>query len=451
MALSATMRRDPSVELREAASSPGSVVSHRLDNGLEIFVIPDRRSPVVTHMVWYRNGSADDPPGQSGVAHFLEHLMFKSTENHPAGYFSAILAAVGGRENAFTSHDVTAYHQRVPKEHLATCMAYEADRMRNLRLTDAIVASERDVILAERGMILDSQPARLLQEAVEAAAFPAHPSGRPIIGWRHEIEALSREDALAYYRRFYTPENAILVVAGDAAPDDVIAKARTAYGDIPASGTVPKRRRIQDPPLRMHRQITLDDASIRQPQLLRMHAVPSYCTAAPGEAEALEVLAFLLAGDATSVLRTRLVIEGGYATAVGIAYHDTAIDRSRFLISATPAPGMSPQDLEKRLEEVLGQLLETGFDTASIERAKTQLVAGALYGRDSQVDLANWYGMALACGLTLADIAAWPQRIGAVTSDALHDALLLLDRRGAVSGYLLETAAAPRDTAELAR
>ncbi|NEU12660.1 insulinase family protein [Methylobacterium sp. BTF04] len=409
---------------------------------MQIVVIPDRRSPVVTHMVWYRTGSSEDPIGKSGIAHFLEHLMFKGTAMHPAGHFGKILAGVGGQENAFTSHDVTAYHQRVPKQNLATCMAYEADRMRNLVLDDATVASERDVVLAERGMILDSKPASLLQEALEAAAFPAHPSGRPVIGWRHEIETLGREDALAYYRRYYAPQNAILVVAGDAEPQAVLEMAEAAYGAIPPSDAPPERRRVQDPPARMHRQITLADTQVHQPQLMRLHAVPSYISGAPGEAEALEMLAFLLAGDPTSVLHTRLVQERKCATSVGISYWDTAIDRSRFLITATPAPDVSPETLEHTLEDVLRDLLKTGFEADAIKRAKTQLVASALYALDSQVSLANWYGMALACGMTLEDIAAWPVRIEAVTAEHLHDALLKLDRRSAVSGYLLEAAAA---------
>ena len=178
--------------------------------------------PVITHMIWYRNGSADDPVSKSGIAHFLEHLMFKGTSNHPQGKFSELIADLGGQENAFTSNDYTAYFQRVAKEHLDVCMEYEADRMKNLVLSDEEVTPERNVVLEERRMRTDSDPSEQLGEALQAALFTQHPYGRPIIGWSHEIEGLDRTDALAYYDRFYTPENAILVVAGDVEAQEVI-------------------------------------------------------------------------------------------------------------------------------------------------------------------------------------------------------------------------------------
>src|SRR5215213_1940346 len=198
------------------------VSSFALDNGLEVVVIPDRRVPVATHMVWYRNGSADDPVGQSGIAHFLEHLMFKGTERHPAGEFSKAVSGLGGQENAFTSFDYTAYFQRVAKEHLGTMMEYEADRMAHLLIEESVVAPERDVVLEERRMRVETDPAAQLSEAMAAALFVHHPYGNPIIGWMHEIEGLTRDHALSYYRRFYTPENAILVVAGDVAAEEVL-------------------------------------------------------------------------------------------------------------------------------------------------------------------------------------------------------------------------------------
>ena len=186
-----------------SASRAGPDVSRfQLSNGMDVVVIPDRRSPVVTHMVWYRNGSADDPPTKSGIAHFLEHLMFKGTTKHPQGEFSEVVAELGGRENAFTSNDYTAYFQRVAREHLPTLMEFEADRMTNLVLTDDVVSPERDVVAEERRMRTDSDPGAQLNEAVQATLFPHHPYGTPIIGWMHEIEDLGREDALAYYTRF---------------------------------------------------------------------------------------------------------------------------------------------------------------------------------------------------------------------------------------------------------
>jgi len=198
----------------------GIEISHFvLANGLEVVVIPDHRAPVVTHMLWYKVGSADETPGKSGLAHFLEHLMFKGTAKNPAGRFSQVVATVGGQENAFTSSDYTGFFQRVPREQLPTMMGFEADRMTGLVLTDDVVRPELNVVLEEQNMRVANNPGTRLGEQMEAALYLNHPYGRPVIGWRHEIEQLTREDALDFYRRFYTPNNAILVVAGDATPD----------------------------------------------------------------------------------------------------------------------------------------------------------------------------------------------------------------------------------------
>ncbi len=294
-------------ELTLSTSAPAkpagpAVTTARLANGLDIVVIPDHRAPVVTHMVWYRNGSADDPVGKSGIAHFLEHLMFKGTKDHPAGKFSELIADLGGQENAFTSNDYTAYFQRAAKEHLKVCMDYEADRMSNLVLTDEVVKPERDVVLEERRMRTDSDPADLLNEAVQAALFTRHPYGTPVIGWADDIEGLGRADALAYYERFYTPENAILIVAGDVDPAAVIDLATTVYGSIPARGAAPKRFRPREPDIHAHRLVTLLDQKVEQPSYQTVFRVPSYRTAARGEAEALEVLAHFLGGGQASLL-----------------------------------------------------------------------------------------------------------------------------------------------------
>src|SRR3954469_16532492 len=239
----ATNPRTDAAPFGRTEGSGPEVSSFVLDNGLDVVVIPDRRVPVVTHMVWYRNGSADDPLGQSGIAHFLEHLMFKGTKAHPAGEFSRVVSALGGQENAFTSFDYTAYFQRVAREHLETMMAFEAARMTGLVLDEAVVAPERDVVLEERRMRVETDPAAQLSEAMAASLFVHHPYGIPIIGWMHEIEGLNRDHALSYYRRFYTPENAILVVAGDVTPEEVRRLADGTYGLIAAHGERPERTR----------------------------------------------------------------------------------------------------------------------------------------------------------------------------------------------------------------
>ena len=430
------------VSLAPGAAAPGparaSITSFTLANGMEVVVIPDARTPVVTHMVWYKNGAADDPLGQSGIAHFLEHLMFKGTANHPQGEFSNLVAELGGQENAFTSYDYTAYFQRIGKEHLATLMAFEADRMRNLVLTDEVVDPERDVVLEERRMRTDSDPSAQLDEAVQAALFAHHPYGIPIIGWNHEIEGLGRAHALAYYQRFYTPENAVLIVAGDVDADEVERLAKDTYGKIPAQAAPPRRARAQEPPHRAHRLVTLRDEKVEQPAHEQVYLVPSYSTAQPGEAEALETLAYMLGGGPTSALYDALVVEEQVAVGAGAYYMGSAVDDTRLWVYATPAPDVSLQDLDVAIDRVLRCFGEEPIDAEHLLRAKTRLIADAVYAQDSQVSLARWYGEALATGLTIDDVVAWPERMEKVTADDVQNAARKwLDKRRAVTGFLL--------------
>lgn len=424
------------------AAAATALVQHRLGNGMDVVIIPDHRAPIATHMVWYRNGSADDPVGKSGIAHFLEHLMFKGTEKNPAGKFSELVSDLGGQENAFTSNDFTAYFQRIPKEHLAVCMEYEADRMKNLVLTDEVVSPERNVVLEERRMRTDSDPSEILDEAMGAAVYSTHPYGKPVIGWEQEIESLDREDAFNYYERFYTPENAILIVAGDVEPAATIALAEQVYGVVPPFGEAPQRRRPREPRPTTHRQVTLADEKVEQPRFQRMHLVPSYRTGEAGQAEALEVLAYLLGGGQTSVLFKSLVMGDRLAVSAGAHYWGTALDETRFFLYAVPAPGVSLETLDAAVDKIVRQLVAVGVEEGDIARAKTRLIAEAIYARDSQMQLANWYGASLTTGLSLADIRAWPDRIEAVTAADVAAVLPLLDRRRGVSGYLLEAESA---------
>ena len=339
-----------------ARAAASGVVDFRLDNGLTVVVIPDRRAPVVTHMVWYRNGSADDPQGKSGIAHFLEHLMFKGTKAHPQGEFSKRIAEIGGQENAFTGNDYTAYFQRVAKEHLAELMEFEADRMTGLTLTDEVVTPERDVVLEERRMHCDADPGAQLNEAMQATLFTHHPYGTPIIGWAHEIEGLGREDALAYYARFYTPENAILIVAGDVDPAETRVLAERYYGPVRPRGDAPKRSRPKEPAPVARRLVVVNDEKVEQPSWQRCYLAPSYRTAAPGESDALEVLAHLLGGGQTALLYRKLVLDEKKALAAGAYYMGSAFDDTRFFLYAVPATGVALPDLDAEVDRALAGL-----------------------------------------------------------------------------------------------
>jgi zinc protease len=418
------------------------VTSFALANGLAVVVIPDHRVPVVTHMIWYRNGSADDPLGQSGIAHFLEHLMFKGTAKHPAGEFSKVVSGLGGQENAFTSFDYTAYFQRVTREHLKTMMEFESDRMTNLLLDESVIAPERDVVLEERRMRVETDPSAQLSEAMAAALFVHHPYGIPIIGWMHEIEGLSRQHALDYYNRFYTPENAILVVAGDVTPEEVRRLSEETYGQVPTRGERPVRFRPREPEPVAARHITVADTKVEQPTLQRLYLVPSCCSDGNRDCYALELLAEVIGGGPTSYLYRALVLEQGVAVNAGAWYMSSAMEETRFSVYAVPAQGVSLETLERAVDAALRTISEHALDGDAIERAKIRLVAETIYSTDSQSSLARIYGSALAIGETLDDVRRWPGEIEAVLKDDLASVAerFLIPRRS-VTGYLQKPAA----------
>jgi zinc protease len=399
------------------------VASYVLDNGLHLVVLPDRRAPVVTHMVWYRNGAADDPAGRSGIAHFLEHLMFKGTARYPAGVFSKQLAALGGQENAFTSYDYTAYFQRVAREHLADVMTYEADRMTGLAFDESVVAPERDVVLEERRMRVDSDPGAQLGEELSAALYLHHPYGLPVIGWEHEIAALSHDDAFTYYRRFYTPDNAILVVAGDIEPSEALALASRIYGAVAPTGMRAQRQRVAEPPARALRSVTVADPRVRQPALYRMLVAPAYRPEHGRVPYALDVaLDILGGGGATARIYRDLVVDRKLAAHAGASYWGSMLDSGRVSFSASPMDGVSLEGLDEALSACVERFLSEGPTEQELARSRLRLVADTIYARDSQSGLARAYGAALAVGETLADIAAWPSRIDAVTRDEVIEA-----------------------------
>lgn len=407
-----------------------------LENGLEVVVIPDRRAPVATHMLWYKVGSADEPEGQSGVAHFLEHLMFKGTSTHPNGAFSKLIADIGGRENAFTSLDYTAYFQRVGKEHLPAMMEMEADRMHNLVLTDEVVAPERDVVLEERRSRVDANPGSRLREAMDAIMFVNHPYGSPVIGWESEIKALNKDAALAFYDRFYTPNNAVLIVAGDVESDEVLRLAENTYGKVPRRAEPGARLRPAEPPLQGTRRIELEDPRVRQERFSQVWMVPSSSNAESVTSEALDVLSYVLGGSSSSRLYTALVLDREIALSAGSYYQATALDDSRFAVFGSPKPGTALPELEQAIARVIDVLLADGISEDELARAKHAMVADAVYAQDSQTSLARIFGAALTTGSTVEDVQSWPQRIQQVTAEDVKQAARQYLTKEPVIGYL---------------
>jgi zinc protease len=411
--------------------------THILGNGMEVVVIEDHRAPVVSHMVWYKVGSADEPRGKSGIAHLLEHLLFKGTAKVPSGQFSKIVARNGGRDNAFTSYDYTGYFQNVAKDKLDLVMGMEADRMINLELDEADVLTERAVVLEERRSRTDNNPSAQLREAMNAAQYMAHPYGIPVIGWKHEVEKLNLKDALAFYRRYYAPNNAILVVAGDVEADAVFKLAEKHFGPLARADT-PKRQRPQEPPQRAERRVIFKDGRVSQADWRRGYLAPTRTSGDSRHAIPLSLFSDLLGGGTTSLLYRTLVMDRKLAANAGAYYSSTGLDLGRFVLYATPSPGVDLETLEVAMDEALAAALKDGFATVDLERSRTGLLAAAVYARDNLFTSPRIFGDALTSGLTVAQVEEWPDEVRKVTMEQVMAAgRAVLVRRHSVTGLLL--------------
>jgi zinc protease len=390
-------------------------------------------------MLWYRVGAADEEPGKSGLAHYLEHLMFKGTDTRAPGEFSAVVEANGGRDNAFTSWDYTGYFQRVDADRLGLMMEMEADRMANLAFTEADWLPERAVILEERGQVLESRPGAVFNEAMRAAQFVNHRYGIPIIGWRHEMEELTGDDAMAFHSRHYAPNNAVLVVAGGVTHDEVRALAEEHYGPIPPNPAIAPRARTQEPPQLAERRVIREDARVSQPYVLRSYLAPVRRPGDQAEAAALSVLAELLGGsDQTSFMADRLLFgDDPVALSAGAWYSGQALDYGTFGVSIVPAEGVGLAEAEEALDDAIAAFLAEGPDPERFESVQMRIRASEIYALDNMQGLARRYGAALTTGLSVQDVQDWPDLLMAVTpEDVRAVAATIFDRNAAVTGWL---------------
>jgi zinc protease len=425
-----------------AAKPASNATEFQLSNGMQVVVVPDTRAPVVTHMVWYRVGAADEPPGVSGIAHFLEHLMFKSTDKIPMGEFSKIVSRLGGQDNAFTGHDATAYFQRVSKDRLPTVMGMEADRMVNLKLTEKEVLTERNVILEERRSRIENNPSALMDEQMNAALYMSHPYKIPVIGWEHEMAKLSPTDAMTFYKRFYAPNNAILIVTGDVTPDEVKTMAEATYGKVPANSAVGAvRQRPKEPPQRAARRLRFEDPRAGKTSLTRYYQVPSYVTAKPGQAEAMDLMMKVLAQGSTSQIYKRLVIDKKISSGASGYYSGNGLDYGTIAIQAIVADGSTVETVEAEIDAAIAQIKEQGVTAAELERAKSTFIADYVYESDNQATMARRYGWNLVVGRTLAQVDSFPDDIAKVTPEDIKTAAnTFLNIKASVTGVLVPTA-----------
>jgi len=410
----------------------------KLANGMEVVVIPDHRAPVVTHMVWYRVGSADEPQGKSGIAHFLEHLMFKGTPKHPAGEFSRLIRVNGGEDNAFTTRDYTAYFQRIARDRLDLVMELEADRMQNLVLTDENVLPELQVVQEERRERTDNDPSSLLGEQLDAAMYAAHPYGKPVIGWMSEVMQLTRQDAVDYYKAHYTPANAVLVVAGDVTAEEVRALAEKYYGGLKNGFEPAPRKRTMEPQPIAARRVIMKDARAASPTVQRNYLAPSYSTAKGNEAEALDVLAEILGGGTQSRLYQKLVVEQRLAAYAGAWYSGDVLDYGSFGVYGAPNPGADLGKVEQAIDEVVADVVNNGVTQEELDRTRAKLLADTIYTLDSQATLARMFGIALTTGSTVADVLGWESEVEKLTAADIQKAAAgVLKIEASVTGQLI--------------
>jgi zinc protease len=418
-----------------------------LPNGMQVVLIENHRAPVVSHMVWYNVGAADEEPGKSGLAHFFEHLMFKGTDTVAPGAFSKIVKRLGGNDNAFTSQDYTGYYQNIPKKHLETVMKMEADRMTNLDASKENILTERDVIIEERKQRTDNNPSAILREEVNNALFANHPYGTPVIGWMSEIKGLTPDSVREFYNKWYAPNNAILVVSGDMTVEELRPLAEKYYGQIEPT-SVPDRLLPDPAPIKTDHRITYRDPRVGTP-------VIQFKYRAPRGSEAMEVLASAFGGTTTSQLYRSLVVEQQKAVQTGIYYTPVSRGPGSVTVYAIPAPGTSVEDMEAVLKDEIDQLLEQGIAEQEIERAQQRLVDAAIYGRDSLMGPAMVIGRALTAGFDLDYVENWPEAIKSVNMEdviTIRDQVFNGENRPVIS-YLLplpqpETPPAPTDIDE---
>ena len=398
-----------------AGSAQAALTDVTLENGMRVIVKEDHRAPVMVSQIWYRAGAMDEFNGTTGVAHVLEHMMFKGTRDVPPGEFSKRIAAAGGRENAFTSRDYTAYFQQMQKDRLELAMRLEADRMANLVISDELFAKEIQVVMEERRLRTEDQPQSVVYERLMATAYQAHPYRRPIIGWMDDLMNMTAQDARDWYARWYAPNNATLVVAGDVKADEVLELARRHFGPLPARELPP--RKPQAEPAQVGSKRIVVKAPAQLPYLLMAwHAPTLKDWERDSTPYALQILVGVLSGNDSARLQKTLVKTRQIAVSASAGYDDVARGPGMFMVEATPAPGKTVAALEKAIREEIGRIQREGVSEAELARVKAQVIAADVYQRDSLFYQAMQLGEYVTAGLPPEALARRVDRLRAVTA-----------------------------------
>ena len=424
------------------AFAKNNVEEFTLENGMRVIVVTSRKVPAISHMVWYRVGAIDEPQGKSGLAHYLEHLMFKETVKLKAGEFSKIIAKNGGNDNAFTSQDYTGYYQNISVEHIETVMDLESSRMMDLNITANSILKERDVIIEERNMRIDNRPSAILTEKMRKKLFKNHNYSIPVIGWKKEIENLEFNDVIEFYKKYYRPDNATLIVSGDIDAKTLKPLAEKYYGRLKNPSVTKEKREEHLNFIPVHYkpiEESLTDGRVQQKEWIRFYLAPSIIT----KKEEQKVIPFVVfsqifGGGATSRIYQSFVVKDKIATSAGSYYNEMSYGPTAFSLFVTPADKIEFKKIESRLTEEITNIANNGVTIEELERAKNSLISESIYAKDGIRNMAYIYGQISALGLDIQYAEDWNKMIKEVSSDEIKAAAkYILDSKSYVTGKLL--------------
>jgi zinc protease len=410
--------------------------SFTLSNGMQVVLVRNTRAPVITQMIWYAVGAADEQSGKTGLAHFLEHLMFKGSDNVPSGELSKRVRALGGNDNAFTTQDYTAYYQSIAVQHLETVMQMESDRMKSILIPAEEFEAERQVVLEERRQRTENDPRAHLYEQMRYALFPGHPYAAPVIGWEQDIKSLTRQDALDWHKKWYNPANAILVVSGDVTVSELKALAEKTYGTIPA---LQIEKTILPPINNFPAQtvMTLRDPRVHQPQWVRLYRVPGMI-GNKAESLAMDVAQEILSGNPSTRLYKSLVVEQKLATGASLGYSGSVRGLGTLSVGISPAESVSLKMVEDAYLAEIEKIIASGITETELSEAKKRLQDSVAFARDSLSGPARILGEALTIGATLDDVEYWAYDIQSVTAQQVKDVIqkYIAGNNAYVTGYI---------------